>query len=294
MLKIYESGNPDNYIEIEHLKKTELSGLWIYYKKYKTQLSNIPQNYDKIILGTFITGELLKKYNYAIDKMTKKGIFSKIYETLKNDKNTFLIRKVLPTEYKKLMSENGDFTRTVKSTKKWLGWAKNEPGSKENPHKISLVSPLGKRKGGFTQSTIFEEMFHAYQFLKDPDNQNNLEIETEAKVAKIFQLYSQIKKDDYLADVTNFNAGKYELELLYTFVKGKKLYEYHIKDFNKVVKKYFDCLLENRKISTELENNFRIQVKELGKRVNIKYKKHFNGKKFKNTGNTENFDKFFK
>src|SRR5690606_17878774 len=138
---------------------------------------------------------------------------------------------------------------------------------------------------------IFEEVFHANQYMDNPSNENNLEIETEAKVAKVFQLYSQVvdhvgDMSEVLAKSRDFGISGYELKLLLNVNESNA-----VTGYNQNVKDYFDAIINGTAISEELESSFRNSIKELGARVDEVYKDHFNGKKFENTGNTPTFDK---
>jgi RHS repeat-associated protein len=248
----------------------------------------------EIILGLFISGELLKKFNAVIKKMNKSGIFKQLYTTLDNHKEVFVINKVQPTQYNKLLTENGDFTRRREVRKDWFGIVEYQPGEKGNAHTISLVEPGGGSQRGFNQSVIFEEIFHANQYIDSPETTNKLEIETEAKVAKVFQLYNQIidkidEMGEVLKESKNFGLSSYELKLLIdTNDKNEAI------GINKNVKSYFDALINDTEISDKMKKLFRDEVKKLGDRVNKRYEKHWGGKKFENTGDTPLFDKLSK
>jgi RHS repeat-associated protein len=246
---------------------------------------------QQIIFGIGLSGDLRKIYNSAISKMEHSGIFNVLYNTLKDHKETFIVNKIPANSYNKLMTENGDFTAARDVNYSWFGLVENQPGESSNPHTINLVPPRQSKPQGFTQSTIFEEVFHANQYMDNPSNENNLEIETEAKVAKVFQLYSQVvdhvgDMSEVLAKSRDFGISGYELKLLLNVNESNA-----VTGYNQNVKDYFDAIINGTAISEELESSFRNSIKELGARVDEVYKDHFNGKKFENTGNTPTFDK---
>lgn len=245
-----------------------------------------------IKIGGSISGNNAMLYNTAVKGLSKNGIFARVYSSVHLSKQFLIINTVPQNDYRKLISENGDFTASRETKSTGFGCSgPAAPGTAKNPHTIGLVTPMGQRNRGFTQSTIFEEVFHAYQHLNNSSNGNMLQIETEAKVAKVFQFYSQYGDDlnSLISNINDFSISSYEIRLLID-INSKN----EATGLNSAVKNYFDALINGGSISPEMENAFRGEVLKLGERVNEKYKRHFNGKQYGNTGETPIFDNLTK
>lgn len=244
--------------------------------------------------GILLSPKQLSKLKTILRTMTKEGMFLQVYRLVSHSSQRIIVDKVGATEYGKLMAEQGDFTASRDVKEKLFGFVKENPGTKGNEHRINLVSAIKNKANGFDEGTVFEEFFHAAQYINNPNNSNNLQIETEAKVAKVFQFYQKAGDDfkDYNhSTFKDFGVGAYELNLLFDFEEGTNI----ITGFNQDVLAYFKAIDTGAEISEEMESKFRAAVVALGERVKDNYQEKFwGGKKFEFEGETPLFDKLVK
>lgn len=155
---------------------------------------------------------------------------------------------------------------------------------------------------GFRSGTIFEEIFHVAQLESNYDY-TMVQMEAEAKITKLFSLYSQsirnLKIDgesinslsdadigaEILIQNPVFGSANYELSFLYDESTGK---------INATVKEYFDALLNGTEVSDDLEKRFRTEMQKFGKQIDVKYKFKDRDEVEEYDGSTPYFDQLMK
>ena len=97
-------------------------------------------------------------------------------------------------ETKAVLSTDSDYGHRVKGRFKKAEdkgfFFIDKAGEEDNPHTVLFKNPTEENSGGLNPSALFEELFHAAQYVDNPNFRNNLQIETEAKVAKLFVFYN--------------------------------------------------------------------------------------------------------
>jgi hypothetical protein len=158
-------------------------------------------------------------------------------------------------------------------------------------HTVIRLNPNRGMVNGFNKATIFEEFFHAGQDIFY-SKFNRVQFETEAKMARIFEVYKSIysleatlsmvdkdkKANNYIeSGKIGSLLEKYVEGLLISEEKktGKFIVESLIKSgiqihdmtlifdegkLNTVVMDYFDTIISNENVSLELENKFREEM----------------------------------
>ncbi|NME71541.1 hypothetical protein [Flammeovirga aprica] len=254
---IKERNNYESESDINNLTKQSEQGP-------VSKLNDYPEN-DKVIKPTLV--ENLPKYNSVIKTLSKNDLFLKVLDHLNSYDEYIVISEKRDLNSALVTGENGYF----KHAEDGIIFPE---GHLFNPHKIKLQVPHKKKPAnGFTESTIFEELFHALQYISKDYYEKALQIETEAKVAKMFVLYdlakSEGKKDEYSIAkyIHQKNHNSYERKFLLNF-NGKKFDG----QLNSIIKKYFEAIFNRTEVSEELEAQFRLEVKKLSDKVYDKYR----------------------
>ncbi|NME70592.1 hypothetical protein [Flammeovirga aprica] len=220
--------------------------------------------------------ENLSKYNSIIDSLSNNDLFSNVLDILESYEEYIVVSEKRGIKSATVTGDNGFFNHAEDGI--------IFPGGHYfNPHEIELQVPQpDSRANGFTESTIFEELFHALQIISKDYHEKVLQIETEAKVAKMFVLYdlakSKVKNDEFsiAKSIHNKNKNDYERHFFLSY-NGEK----YDGQLNSIVKKYFDAKLNGNDISKELEIQFRLEVKKLSDNVYDVYKDEWKKKGFK-------------
>jgi hypothetical protein len=215
---------------------------------------------DAEIIINNIDAKYFAKYDSILLNLRKFDVFEKVYTQVEKSSNYFVIQAT-PTSTKNLYlleKTGGEFIQA--QDKIYFGFIKSSAaGSEDNPHMILLNPPFKNKYGqvehrGFSTGTIFEEIFHAGQFLTYRSDASSLLFEVEVRVAKAYLAY-QIEKG-YLS-VNNYSVDKY----LYDFLHKEE------------VRMYFENMCKKQTISDTIETEFRKIVKDMAKYVFQSYSK---------------------
>lgn len=193
------------------------------------------------------------------DVLKKDQIFRKIYKDLDDDYDNFIVSEFSESVRKRYPTARGVFIPDAFSTF----------FTKDN-HKIQF-NDNEERRNGFRPGVIYEEFFHAAQ--EEFGNSSSFTMkEVEAKVAVAFAVYRSLKETDrndpekvslalgeFAANATILINDKTE----YITAHETKL----VKVFKEDVKKYFDALINNTKITPDAEKSFRKSLKLFGNRL---------------------------
>jgi hypothetical protein len=146
---------------------------------------------------------------------------------------------------------------------------------------------------GFTPSVIFEEIFHAGQssYYGGDNEKTNVLMETEAKLAKVYSIYSSLSKEGQDNNTVVYNklikyVERYELNFIID--PDTKAYT-----FNLPVKHYFFALQSNNKALIKIyEKDFREAIRAIAKqKLGPVYKSTFTAEDFDDyNGETKFFD----
>ena len=208
---------------------------------------------DGMAVVNKISGENRKAYDKIVEELKQSEIFTKNYEIIEKSTEYFLVQAIPNNDIYRLKKYLGAF---IQAEDKKLLWITTEAGSEDNAHRIELTPPRmenGKmEQKGFSPMTIFEETFHAGQYLFNK-KMTNLTQEIDVRVARAY-LYYQISQR--LFSVENYGIENY----VAAFCKEKDVLD------------YFQKTLQKATISMDEERLFREAVKKLAPYVSNDYK----------------------
>ncbi|MEA1981427.1 MAG: RHS repeat-associated core domain-containing protein, partial [candidate division Zixibacteria bacterium] len=167
----------------------------------------------KIVPGVLLDSEE-KAFNTTIKVLRKNDIFNKVYGQVHGSEEYFSVNRTGGQDFAALQGEHGHFQQTRDGTF-------FDAGSYFNKHTIQF----NQKTSAFSrQETVFEEVFHAGQYLFGKEtgtNQSALAKEVEVRVARAFAAGDNQKEFGNESYVREF-AGKEAVQTYFNKIKSRE------------------------------------------------------------------------